>query len=141
MAYPSEAVNAAVLGNSNPTAVQRSNAGFMAPNQTAKTYTGQVTLSASPTSVSLETVTTGKSFYITDIVIVTDYSNATGTLDVQIQAAGAAIFRSGAHNLTPIDAVGLETQPVATTGQAVTLNLAAATTSIHVWYFISGWEQ
>ena len=129
------------VGSSSNTAVQRMSAGFMAPGQTAKQYTGYQVLSTSPTSIALETVTASKSYYITDMLIVTDYPNGTGTLDIQIQAAGTPIFRGGAHNLVPIDLPGMETQPFATTGQAVTLNVSAATASYHVWFWISGFEQ
>lgn len=52
--------------------VWRVSAGFMAAGQTAKQYVGkQSTSTTAATTVTLETVTTGKTYYITDITIFT----------------------------------------------------------------------
>jgi hypothetical protein len=129
------------IPDSANTSVERVSAGFMAPGQTAKQFTGMQALAAGATSITLYTVSTGKTFYITDINVVTDYPNGTGTLDCQVQAAGTSIFRTGVHNLVPAEMPGMETQPNAASATAVTLNIGAASTSYHVWWFISGFEQ
>lgn len=123
---------------------QRSNAGFMAPGQTAKQYVGkQATSTTVTTTVTLETVTTGKVFCITDVLISTDSAQgASTTIDVRIQAAGVDIIRAGVHNLAPLDMTGIETQPFATAGQVVTLLLPiTAGGVVNVWYNILGFEQ
>ena len=82
--------------------VQRASAGFMADGQTAKQYVGkQATSTSATTTVTFETVTTGKTFYITDIYLGSDVLSSTQILDLQIQAAGATIHRAPVHNLSP----------------------------------------
>ena len=121
--------------------VQRISAGFMGPGQTAKQYVGKQALSATlTTTVTLETVTAGKTFYITDILIISDVASST-TIDVRLQAAGADIFRAGVHSLAPIDMTGIETQPFATAGQLVTLLLPIVAGPPNVWFNILGFEQ
>jgi hypothetical protein len=122
--------------------VQRVSAGFMGPGQTAKQYVGkQATSTTVLTTVTLETVTAGKTFYITDILVYTDVAQGATTIDVRLQAAGADIFRSGVHNLAPIDMTGIETQPFATAGQQVTLLLPITAAIQQVWFNIYGFEQ
>lgn len=134
-----------VAGNPVPMgSVLRVNAGFMAPGQTAKQYTGkQATSTTVATTVALETVTAGKTFYITDLLIMTDSaSGAATTLDVRLQAAATDIFRGGCHNLAPIDMSGIETQPFAAAGQAVTLLLPQTSGGVvNVWFNVYGFEQ
>jgi hypothetical protein len=125
---------------SGASSVQPVSAGYAAPWQTAKAYTGYQALAATASSFAIETVTTGKTFYITDIVISTDVASGTNT-DIQIQAGGTPVFRGSTHSLAPIEAMGLETQPFASSAQAVTLNVAAAATTNHVWFYIAGFEQ
>lgn len=123
--------------------VLKFNAGFLAPGQTAKQFVGkQATSTTVATTVPLATVTAGKTLYVTDILIATDAaSGAATTVDVRLQAAGVDIFRSGVHNLTPISSPGIETQPFATAGQAVTLLLPITNPLVNVWFNIYGFEQ
>jgi hypothetical protein len=126
------------------TATQKVNAGFMAAGQTAKSYVGkQATSTSATTTVTLETVTTGKTFYITDVYIGTDSaSGAATTLDTRLQAAGTDIFRAGVHTLAPITLPGIETQLYATSGQVVTLLLPQTSGGVvNVWFLIQGFEQ
>jgi hypothetical protein len=132
--------------NGNPVrlSVLKVNAGFMAPGQSAKQFVGkQATSTTAPVTVPLSTVTTGKTFYITDLLITTDSAQgASTTVDVRIQGAGTDVFRSGCHNLAPIDMTGIETQPWATSGQAVTLLLPQTSAGVvNVWFNIWGFEQ
>lgn len=126
------------------TAVVKVNAGFMATGQTAKQYVGKVTTSTTlATTVTLETVTAGKTYYVTDVLIMSDSSQgASTTVDVRLQAAGVDIMRAGVHNLAPIDMTGIETQPFATTGQVVTLLIPATSAGVvNIWFNIYGFEQ
>jgi hypothetical protein len=134
-----QVVAAVSVGTPTSTAVQRVSAGFMAPGQTAKTYTGkQVSSTTVATSVALETVTAGKTYYITDIYLTTD---ATIIQDVKIRAAGVTIFNAGVQSNGPVDMAGMETQPYGTTGQLVDLYLPITAAVQNFWYFISGFEQ
>lgn len=140
MSYQSEAVNAQVEGVNAPTAVQRSNAGAKAPGQTLKTFTGQSLLTASTGTIALYTVTTGKSFYITDVMLTSDVASSLN-LDVRIQADGVDMLRTSVHSLAPIDFSGIESQPVAASGAVVNILTASAATTSHLWYSVYGWEE
>lgn len=120
--------------------VQRVNAGYVAPGQSTKTYAGKTALSiGGTTTVTLETVTAGKTFIITDIYLSHDTS---AQLDCRLQAAGVDIFRAVVKGDTaPLQMAGMETQPVATSGQSVTLLLPQVAGATNAYYFISGIEQ
>lgn len=130
------ALNVGLVGQASNTSVQRISAGAIAPGQTLKTISGQVSINAGAT-VTINTVTTGKTFYITDISISTDNTVPT---DVNIRAGGLTIFRAFVQNTAPIDALGIESQPNGTSGQVVDMVLPTAVGK-NVNYFISGFEQ
>jgi hypothetical protein len=118
-------------------------AGGAAYGQTLKSYTGkQATSTTVTTTISLETVTTGKTFFITDIYMATDIASATQILDVQLQTAGVTIFRGALHNLSPIDFQGIESQPNCASAQLVTILLpVTASGVVNFWYYVGGFEQ
>lgn len=118
----------------------RQNAGFTAPGQSIKNYTGSFPTSATVvTTVPLETVTAGKTYVITDIYI--SANNAT-PFEIRIQANGVDIFRGWLKGDTaPISLAGLESQPNASAGQAVTILLPIVSTAPQVSFFIGGFEQ
>ena len=130
------------LGSST-SGTSKSTAGPPAAGQTAKTYNGKQALSVGgTTTITLETVTTGKTFYITDIFISTDVASGTQILDTRLQSAGLDIFRAGIHNLSPVEMPGIDTQPSAASTQVVTMLLPTlASGSGSVYYFIAGYEQ
>lgn len=119
---------------------QRITAGGPGAGQSLKTYTGKQALSATlTTTINLETVTAGKNFYITDIYLSHDSNIA---IDYQIQAAGVTIFRAAVKGDTaPVQMPGIETQPLSTSGQAVTLVIAAAAGPPNAFFYIAGYEQ
>ena len=123
-----------------PLGVQRMNAGFSAPGQTIKNYTGSVATSASAaTTVPLETVTTGKIYVITDIYI---SANSSNQFEARIQANGTDIFRGWCKGDTsPINLAGLESQPNASAGQTVTILLPSVAGAPLISFFIGGFEQ
>ena len=120
--------------------VQRTNAGFSAPGQTIKNYTGSIASSASvSTSVPLETVTSGKIYIITDIYI---SANSSNQFEARIQANGTDIFRGWCKGDTsPINLGGIESQPNASSGQSVALLIPAVTGAPLISFFIGGMEQ
>jgi len=131
-----------VPGAPSPTtgSVQRVNAGFSAPGQTIKNYTGSVATSATvPTTVTLETVTAGKIYVLTDIYI---SANSATQFEARIQAAGTDIFRGWCKGDTsPIEMAGIESQPNASAGQIVTLLLPIITGAPLISFFLGGFEQ
>lgn len=68
--------------------------------------------------VALWTVTAAKTLTFTDLMMSTD---SAAQMDMRLQAAGADIFRQFMRDLAPIQLPGIETQPNASSGQAVTL--------------------
>lgn len=111
--------------------------------QTLKSYTGkQATSTTVTTTITLETVTTGKTFYITDIYMGTDVASGTQILDVIIQAGATPIFRGSLHNLTPIANMAMESQPNVASGIVASILLPITATQVqNFWYFIGGFEQ
>jgi len=122
-------------GSLTPT--MRVNAGGAAAGQSLKTYVGTQSVAAAIT-LTLETVTAGKTFYITDIYV---GSNTATVFQVTVSAGPTAIFQGFCKGDTgPISLMGIETQPSASTGTVVTVafTLAASTTAA---FMISGYEQ
>lgn len=118
----------------------RVNAGYTGIGQTAKSYVGKTALSTTlATTITLETVTTGKIFFITDLFLSHDTALV---LDFRLQSNGVDIFRAPVKGDTaPVQMAGMETQPVAQSGQVVTLLLPAAAGPPNAYYMVSGIEQ
>ncbi len=118
----------------------RVNAGSAAIGQTLKIFTYKVALSASATTTqTLETVTAGKTFYITDIFLSHD---SAAVIDVRIQAAGVDIFRAPPKGDTaPVQMAGIESQPSATAGQLVTVLYPITASPPNAYGVICGFEQ
>ncbi len=125
-------------GNLNPTL--KTNAGAVATGQSLKTFTGKVALSASvPTTVTLETVTPGKTLYVTDIYLAADNNTA---IDTRLQANGVDIFRAPPKGDTaPVQMAGIESQPNAAAGQLVTILYPATAGPPNAYFNVSGFEQ
>ena len=116
--YSGNPAIALVDNNGLPVTSLKVSAGGPAAGQAAKNYSGTVTLSGSTQTITLETVTAGKTYFITDIVITT--TNSTAQL-VQLQAGGVTIFQTHINSTKGIESLGIETQPYAVAGQVVTL--------------------
>ncbi len=120
------------------TDVQRMTAGFAAAGQTIKQATGNLSVNAVSATAPINTVTAGKTYYITDMSFTTDSSTA---IDVQVQAAGVTIFETHVISTAPCVAVGMETQPFGTTGQAVRIFVSNNSTGKSLNFYVSGFEQ
>ena len=129
-------VAAVSVGSSINSNIQRTTAGALAPGQTAKQIAGTVSINTGAT-VTINTVTATKTFYITDIHLATD---STASVDVKIRAAGSTIFETFLLNTAPCDVIGIETQPFGVSGQVVDM-LLPTIAGKNVNYFISGYEQ
>ncbi|GAC1373742.1 MAG: hypothetical protein NVSMB4_00650 [Acidimicrobiales bacterium] len=115
----------------------KSTAGGPGIGQSLKNFSGTVNIATGAT-VALETVTPGKTFYITDITI---YANTGVVFTVAINAAGVAVFSAFCKGDTgPVQVAGIESQPSASSTQAVTLVLGAAASTTAA-YNICGFEQ
>lgn len=133
------AIPVEIVGLTSNTSVQRVSAGFMAPGQTAKQYTGKnATSTTLATTITLETVTAGKTYYMTDISIFTD---STTSIDGSINAGGTPIYRFGTSTTAPLQMAGMETQPYGSSGQTVVLVLPPTTSVQNVWFNVAGFEQ
>lgn len=123
-----------------PGVTWRMNAGSVASGQSLKVYSGTIALSTTvTTTVALETVASGKQFYVTDIII---GSNSAAPFLVQITAAGTPVFSQYCKGDTgPIQATGIESQPSATSTQAVNLVFGIVGSATTASYNVSGFEQ
>ncbi len=93
---------------------------------------------AAPLTIALGTVTALKTWLATDIFVSTDSPNP---IDVQLQAAGSPIFRSLVQASSPVDAAGIETQPNAAAGNALTLVIQGTGVTQTVDYTLEAIEQ
>jgi hypothetical protein len=116
--------------------IVRTTGGPPAPGQTVKQFVGSVSV-ASGATVNLYTVTAGKTFYITDIIATSSGSTA---FDIQVQAAGVAIFQAHVFNTAPVDACGMDTQPQAAGGQLVRI-VAGTASGTTLDYNVYGYES
>jgi len=125
-------------GSTTPTV--RVSAGAAGVGQSLKQYSGTQALSTTAaTPITLETVTAGKTFYITDIAV---YSNTGVVFPVTLNAGATAVYNAFCKGDTgPIQIAGMETQPSATGGTVVQLVLGLAATATIAAYNIYGYEQ
>jgi hypothetical protein len=130
------ALRVELVGIADNTSTTRVTAGAMAQGQSAKQAAGTASINTGAT-ITINTTTAGKTFYMTDIHLATD---SITSVDAKIQVAGVTVFETFLINSAPCDMVGIETQPFATAGQVTTL-LLPTVAGKNVNYFISGFEQ
>jgi len=117
--------------------VARVTAGGPAPGQIAKNYSGTFTLTGATASIPLETVTPGRTYFITDIEITV--AGGAGQKLCQVLSGALQIF--GAHaNTTKGIEMTLETQPFAVSGAVVTLAISGAVAADVIAFNIYGYE-
>lgn len=117
----------------------RMSAGGPAPGQAIKFYNGKVATSTSVvTTIALETVPAGKTFYITDLYMTNDQATL---IDVQVQSGGINIFRAACRDIAPIQMAGIESQPSCPSASQVNIVLPITTSIQNFWFFASGMEQ
>jgi|SRR5579864_2947388 len=122
-------------------AIAKSTAGAGAPDQTLKQFSssGGVSINTGAT-VALYTPTAGKTFYATDIVITGNASTA-GQVLCQLKSGSTVIWEGYMKTDTqPIEIPGIETQPQAPGGAALTLVIGTLSGGTAA-YFIGGFEQ
>jgi hypothetical protein len=89
-------------------------------------------------TISLWTVTSGKTWILTDLLVTCD---AAAQVLFRLQAAGADIFRGLVRDIEPLEMPGMETQPNASSTQAVTIVLNGTPTPQEVNYSLFAVEQ
>lgn len=94
------------------------------------------------TVVNLYTVTSGKTFYLTDFVVCNNSSNpAQVSINASTSPGASPIFIGHALSTAPLDALNIGTEPSAAGGSTLTFQCSPTTSSTVVTYFISGYEQ
>ena len=135
------AVESSVRDNS----VQRENAGWYAPGQSAETVVGLYNVAAAGSlSVPLLNVPAGKVFIITDVWISADTATAQKMQLVAgpSAAAGIPIMRGVLKGDTaPIELPGIESQPAVLPGQTLFLVSDAVAAVTNFMVTISGVQQ
>ncbi len=120
--FRANAAIALVDNNGLPVTSLKVSAGGPGAGQAAKNYSGTVTLSGSTQTINLETVTAGKTYFITDIVVTSTNSSA---ILIGITAGGVTVFQAHANATKGVEALGIETQPYAAAGQVVAIVVPA----------------
>jgi hypothetical protein len=88
---------------------------------------------------AIRTTNPGSMFYITDLSITADFSNAAPKL-VQLEISGGVIvFEAYVSNTAPVDMPGLETQIQVPANSILAIKWPAQ--AGHITYFISGYED
>lgn len=122
-------------------ATAKSTAGAGAPDQTLKQFSssGGVGIGTGAT-VALYTPTAGKTFFATDIIITGNAATA-GQVLCQLKSGTTVIWEGYMKTDTqPLEIPGLETQPQAPGGAALTLVIGTLSGGTAA-YFIGGFEQ
>jgi hypothetical protein len=90
-------------------------------------------------ALAVHTTTSGRTFYITDISITSDFSNANTKL-IQLEiSGGVVIFEAYTSNTAPVDMPGIESQPQSPSNSILAIKWPAQ--AGHIAYFIAGYEQ
>lgn len=130
-------VNGFVFMTPSQGSTMRVNAGLPAPGQVNKNYTGLQALGATATTIPIETVTTGRSYLITDLEFT--ISGATGQILVQVQMGGINVF-TGYVNTTKGLECQFESGPIGVAGQTVTVVVGIASGAT-IAFNVFGTEQ
>lgn len=120
--------------------VQRSQAGFVAPGQSARTLTGRYALSQTGTvTVPLLSVPGTKLFLITDISVTWDTAQVA---EVTLQAGGISLWRVIVKGDTaPCQFPGIETQVPVMPGQTLSLVFGQVGAATNADFVVSGVQQ
>lgn len=128
--------NPTAFGLGTNTDVLRVSAGTIAPGQTIQNYSTGGGIAVN-TTTSVRTVTTGKTWYITDICMTA--STSTACL-VQIKGGGTVYFEAYVSSSAPVNFAGIESQDGIPSTTAVTI-VTANTGSSSFTVKIAGIEQ
>jgi hypothetical protein len=112
-------------------------------NQTIKTFTGSVTTQTGATTVTtLYTVTTGKTFYITDFVSCNNSTNpSTVSLNSSIAPGASPIIIGHSQSTAPFNAIDIASEPFVAGGLPLVFQAGQTSAATSVTYFVAGYEQ
>lgn len=128
-------VEAVTGGNTN---VQRVTGGGPAVGQTIKSVAGNLVTTSASAAQTIDTVTAGKTFYITDL----SFSQNTATpLDVQIQVAGVVVWEGYISSTNSVSLTGIDSFPAGAATQLVRIFVVNGVAASALDYFVAGFEQ
>lgn len=132
------ALNVVFVGSSSNSSTMRMTGGGPAPGQTVKSVGGNLVTTSNGAAQTINTVTAGKTFYITDFSF---SSNVSGALDVTIQIGGVVVWEGHVSVTNSMTMSGIDSFPAAAAGQLVRVlvNNSVATSSLNL--FVAGFEQ
>lgn len=113
------------------------------PFQTMKTFTGTLaTQTGASVSATLYTVSSGKTFYITDVIICNNTANAAQvSVNASATLGASPVIIGHSLNTSPFDATNIGTEPSVSAGTPVTVQSLATTAITTLTFFIAGYEQ
>ncbi|MCB2297787.1 hypothetical protein [Clostridium tagluense] len=108
-----------------------------------KTFAGIVLTSTSAmVPTTLYTVSAGKTFYITDVVVTNNSTNASeASINNSIVAGTGTIAIGHSTNISPFSMVNIGSEPSIAAGLPVVLQLGISTVATSCAYTIYGYEQ
>lgn len=124
--------------SSSNSSVQRVTGGGPAPGQTIKTVGGNLVTTAVSAVQTINTVTAGKTFYITDFSF---SSNVSAALDVTIQIAAVVVWEGHISVTDSMILTGIDSFPAAAAGQVVRIFVNNSQPSSSLNFFVAGFEQ
>lgn len=111
--------------------------------QVRKTFAGVVSTSTSAmVPTTLYTVSAGKTFYLTDVVVTNNSANASAaSINSSIVAGTGAIAVGHSINTSPFSMVNIGSEPSIAAGLPVVLQLGISTVATSCAYTVYGYEQ
>lgn len=111
--------------------------------QTLKSWTGTISTSTTSTTVvTLYTVTSGKTFYLTDFVCCNNNASpAQVSVNASTTPGSSPVFIGHTINTAPLEALNIGSEPSVTGGSTLTFQCGPTGSSTTVTYFIAGYEQ
>ena len=112
--------------------------------QTMKNFTGTSNTSTTGTTVVNlgYTVTAGKTFYLTDVIICNNSANPSQvSVNGSLTAGASPIIIGHAINTEAFDAVNIGTEPSVAGGNPLSVQLGQTTVATACTYFVAGYEQ
>jgi hypothetical protein len=115
-----------------------------APNQTLKSFTGTITTSTSVTTVQTlsYTVTTGKTFYLTDFISCNNSTNpSVVSVNTSLTASTGNVLIGHSQQTSPINAINIGSEPACPSGSQMSVQAGATAAATQITYFLAGYEQ
>jgi hypothetical protein len=114
-----------------------------APFQTMKTFTGTITTQTGATTIAnLYTVSTGKTFYLTDVIMCNNSANVSQvSINASVTPGASPVMIGHTLNTSPLSALNIGTEPSIAAGNPVVVQAGQTSVATSVTYFVAGYEQ